>query len=157
MFLGVLQRLSIIQQTENQLILRELPLLDWGIAILLAMTAMMLTIVQFWISAGVAAGVALFFIIQGRTRPISFDVDSNQMLIRYQTPLSSQIATDMGLHEIQRAYLYKGDDDSTQIVLLRVDGEELGLSVYSKDLHPWKDDIVIAINAILHEAHKDDN
>ena len=154
---GVIQRLRIIHQTDTTLILRELPLLDWGLAFFLAITSLILVISQFWTSAGVAAGVALFFILQGRTRLITFDADTNFLNIEYQTPLRKQVINELPLQNIQRAYLYKGDDDGTQIVLVHIDGEELGISVYSRDVNIWKDDIVIAINTILHEAHKDDN
>lgn len=154
---GIIQRLQIIYQTDDKLILRELPLLDWGLAFFLAITTLILVISEFWVSAGVAGGVALFFILQGRTRIITFDADANFMRIDYQTPLQKQVINEIPLQNIQRAYLYKGDDDGTQIILVHTDGEELGISVYSRDVTIWKDDIVIAINAVLHEAHKDDN
>lgn len=154
---GVIQRLQIIHQTDDKLILRELPLLDWGLAFFLAITTLVLVISEFWVSAGVAGGVALFFILQGRMRLITFDADANFMRIDYQTPLRKQVINEIPLQNIQRAYLYKGEDDGTQIVLVHIDGEELGISIYSRDVTIWKDDIVIAINTILHEAHKDDS
>ena len=156
MLQGVIQRLYIIEQSKTRLSLREYPLLDWAVAFLLAVTVIILMIADFQISAGVAGGVALFFIIQGRIRTITFDADSDTMQISYQSPLRKQVATEILLHDIQRAYLYKGDDEGTQIILVHVNGEELGISVYSEDISVWKDDIVIAINAILYEAHKDD-
>ena len=45
---GVIQRLRIIHQTDTKLILRELPLLDWGLAFFLAITSLILVISQFW-------------------------------------------------------------------------------------------------------------
>ena len=156
MLQGVIQRLYIIEQSKTRLSLREYPLLDWAVAFLLAVTVIILMIADFQISAGVAGGVALFFIIQGRIRTITFDADSDTMQISYQSPLRKQVATEILLHDIQRAYLYKGDDEGTQIILVHIKGEELGISVYSEDISVWKDDIVIAINAILYEAHKDD-
>ena len=154
---GISQRLQIIHQTDDKLILRELPLLDWGLAFFLASTTLILVISEFWVSAGVAGGVALFFILQARTRIITFDADANFMRIDFQTPLQKEVINEIPLQNIQRAYLYKGDDDGTQIILVHTDGEELGISVYSRDVTVWKDDIVIAINAVLHEAHKDDS
>lgn len=156
MLQGVIQRLQIIHQTDTKLVLRELPLLDWGIAFLLGITTIIIAIAQFWVSAGVAGGIALFFVLQGRMRLITFDADANIMQIEHHTPLRKHIINELTLESIQRAYLYKGDDDGTQIILVHVDGEELGISVYSNDVNIWKDDIVIAINAILYEAHKDD-
>ncbi|GAB5492064.1 MAG: hypothetical protein Phog2KO_22790 [Phototrophicaceae bacterium] len=156
MLQGVIQRLYIIRQSDTQLNLREYPLLDWAVAFFLGIIVIILMIADFQISAGVAGGVALFFIIQARIRTINFDTDSNIMQIGYQSLLRQQVATEILLSDIQRAYLYKGDDEGTQIILVHVKGEELGISVYSEDISVWKDDIVIAINAILYEAHKDD-
>jgi len=154
---GILQRLNIIEQTETRLVLRELPLFDYAVAFALIITALILSVASFWYSAGIAAVIALYFILQGRVRLIIFDADAGGMLIHYQTPLRKETVSAIELREIQRAYLFKGDDMGTQIILVQVDGEEMGISIYSNDMNPWKDDIVIAINAILHEAHRDEN
>ena len=42
MIQGVIQRLSIVQQSDLRLMLREYPLLDWGIAFALCMLALAL-------------------------------------------------------------------------------------------------------------------
>ena len=91
MLQGVIQRLYIIEQSKTRLSLREYPLLDWAVAFLLAVTVIILMIADFQISAGVAGGVALFFIIQGRIRTITFDADSDTMQISYQSPLRKQL------------------------------------------------------------------
>lgn len=149
-----MQKLTITRQTETHLVLRELPLLDYGIAFVVLITSLILLVANFWISAGIAAVIALYFIFQGKMRLICFDADAGKMLIHYQTPLKKETVSDIQLSDIQRAYLFKGDDEGTQIILLRGDAEEMGISAYSNDMTPWKDDIVIAINAILHEAYK---
>jgi hypothetical protein len=156
MWQGVIQRLAIVQQTETRLVLRELPIFDWAIAFALVITALILSIAQFWISALIAVAVGIYFILQGRVRLIIFDVSTAKMTVQFRSPLNKQNISEIFLSEIQRAYLFKGDDAGTQIILVRVDGEEMGMSTYSNDMSPWKEDIVIAITAILHEAHKDD-
>jgi hypothetical protein len=100
--------------------------------------------------------LGIFFVMQGRIRVIRFDADANTMTVEYVYLYKRIHASTKPLHEISRAYLDKADDDSTQIILVDVTGEEAGLSVYSRDIRPWKEEIVIAINTVLHEAHKDD-
>ena len=156
-FAGILQRLNIIEQTDRRLVLRERPLLDYLVGFALVVGALLVWIAGLRAIPGIALALALYFIVQGRVRLIVFDSDTGKMLIHYQTILKKEVASEINLNEIKRAYLFKGDDMATQIILVRVDAEEMGLSVYSNDINPWKDDIVIAINAILHEAHRDEN
>lgn len=154
MIQGVIQRLNIIQQSEQRLILREYPLLDWGIAFALFTLALALSVSNFTVSAVIAGGIGIYFLLTGRVRTIDFNVPYSKVLTSYQTPLSNKTVSDIALEDIQRAYLLQGDDAGTQIVLVRTDGEELGISVYSDDIASWKDDIVIAINAVLFVAHQ---
>lgn len=151
---GIVQRLSIIQQTEKQLVLRELPLFDYAIAFVLIIIGMMLLIAKFWISAGIATVIALYFMAQGKRRMIHFDVDAGKMSIYYQTLLKKETVSDIQIRDIQDAYLYQGDDGGTQIILRGTDAEEMGISAYSNDMTLWKEDIVIAINTILHQRIK---
>ena len=152
---GILQRLNIIQQTDTQLVLRELPLLDYLIAFALIVVALIVSVASFRASAGIAVILALFFVLQGRVRLIVFDATAGNMMVYYQTPIRKAPVSEINLADIQRAYLYKGDSGGTQIILVRMEGEEMGISVYSSDMTRWKDDIVIAINAILHQAYRD--
>ncbi|MEL6308878.1 MAG: hypothetical protein AAFQ52_12115 [Chloroflexota bacterium] len=156
MLAGVLQRLYITDQSKARLVLQEYPVLDYGVAILLTFLTMALSIAGSWISASVAGGFAIFFALQAKTRVITFDVASDSMLISVRSAFNSRHLSSADLATIQRAYLFKADDGSSQIVLVRADGEEMGLSVYSKDseVRPWKEPLVIAINEILHDAHK---
>ena len=154
MIQGVLQRLSIVQQTKTQLVLRELPLLDWAVAIGLVLIALILAQFGIWISVYVAFGLSIYFLVQGRIRIIRFDIENDRMVEFFQTPLRQEGGFSYELDTIQRAYVYKGDDSGTQVVLVMKNGEEVGLSVYSQDTTAWKDDIVFAINAILYEARK---
>jgi len=154
MIQGVIQRLSIVQQSDLRLMLREYPLLDWGIAFALCMLALALFVADFAVSAVIAGGIGIYFLLTGRVRQLDFNVATGQLLINYQTPIRNQTVSEIPLHEIQRAYLLQGDDGATQIILVRIDGEELGISVYSDDVAPWKETIVIAINAVLFAAHQ---
>lgn len=147
---GIFQRLSITQQTDRQLLLRELPLFDYAIAFVLVIIGMMLLVGKFWISAGIATVIALYFVVQGKRRMIYFDVDAGKMLIHYQTLLKKETVSELELGDIQDVYIYQGDDGGTQIILRGTNAEEMGISAYSNDMTPWKEDIVMAINATLH-------
>ncbi|MGJ3238674.1 MAG: hypothetical protein ACFE0Q_08215 [Anaerolineae bacterium] len=157
MIQGVIQRLKIVYETDTRLVLRELPLLDWAAAFMLVLIGLGLSLFDFWVSAVLAAGLAFYFVLQGRVRLIEFDAPTARMIVQYRTPFSQSIASDIDLYTVHRAYLFKGDDGGTQVILVRADGEELGISVYSSDPSPWKEAVVIAINALLHEVHKDDD
>lgn len=157
MIFGVLQKLNIIQQTQTKLVLREQPLLEWFGAGGLLLLATNLAFLNFWLTASAAVVLALFVAAQARTRIIRFDAVHNQLTINLNSLFSKQQVMSEVLNEIARAYLHQDDGGSTQIILVRADGKELGLSVYSRDAQPWKETITIAINAVLHEAHRDDN
>lgn len=154
MIQGVLQRLQILEQSDGKLVLRELPLLDWLVASVIVLFGIGAAIGALWLTALVALIIAALFVLMARTRIILLSAEDNMLQVRYQSPLRSSTVLQMGLHELSRAYLREDDDGSTQIMLVTVMGEEWGLSVYSRDLRPWKDDIVIAINAVLHQEHK---
>lgn len=154
---GVLQRLTITEFRDDvYLVLREQPLLEWLVAVIVAIIALNLAIFDFRITAFAALAISLFFIIQAKIRLIRFDAAANTMTVEYVYLYRREAVSTKALHEISRAYLAKSDDGSTQIILVDVTGEEAGLSVYSRDMTAWKDDIVLAINTVLHEAHKDD-
>lgn len=153
---SVLQRLRIVEFSDTLLILREHPLLEWVIAVILFIVAFVLILFQFWITAIAALILGIVFAAQAGMRVVRFDADTNLMTVEYvylykRVPVESKF-----LNEISRAYLEKADDGSTQIILVDVTGEKMGLSVYSQDVRPWKDEIVVAINTVLHEAHRDD-
>lgn len=153
---GVLQRLRIVEFTDTLLILRELPLLEWVLAGVLFILALNLAMFQFWVTAIAALILGVVFAAQTRIRLVRFDADSNLMTVDYIYLYKRIQIESKFLHEISRAYLDKADDGSTQIMLVDVTGEKMGLSVYSQDVRPWKDEIVVAINTVLHEAHRDD-
>lgn len=154
MIQGVLQRLQILEVSDCKLVLRELPLLDWLVAGVLLLIGLGMAVATLWITALVAVTVGILFVLLARTRLILFNAEDNMLRVSYQSPLRTTTVLQMGLHEISRAYLNADDSGGTQIMLVTVMGDEWGLSVYSRDLRPWKDDIVIAINAVLHQAHK---
>lgn len=155
---GVLQKLVITKQTRTLLILREQPLLEWvmaGVLFIVAINAGLLF--NLWITAVGALIIGIYMVAwQAQTRIITFDANANTLVVALNTPLRQQIVTQEALHDIIRAYLAKDENGATQIILVRANGDEMGLSVYSRDANPWKETITIAINAVLHEAHKDD-
>lgn len=152
---GILQKLNIIVYTDTRLVLREYPRMEWLAVLGLLIVAANTAIWGFWVTAAVALGIAVLLGTQAEVRTITFDVATDQMTIHLQAPLRNRLVNRIPLHHISRAYLSQAQTDHTQIVLVSVVGDEMGLSVYSRDVRPWKDDIVIAINAILHQAHKD--
>ena len=153
---GILQKLSISYKSDARLVLRELPLFDWLMALALFLFALIMWIMNFAVSSLIAIGIAIFLVAQARMRLVIFTTDPNLMQVLLQNLWQSSIAHEVSLHQISRAYLKKDDEGGTQVILVQTDGAELGLSVYSKDLRDWKEEIVIAINEILHNAHKDD-
>lgn len=156
LFASVLEKLTIIEETKTRLVLRELPLLEWLIAGAIFVSAILFALFELWITAIGAVVIGVWFIARANMRLIIFDADTNLMQIRFQSLLSSSTMHEIGLHEVSRALLRKEDTGHSQILLITITGDELGLSAYSQDVNDWKAPIVIAINTILHEAHKDD-
>lgn len=157
MIFGVLQKLNILNQTNTELVLREQPLLEWLVAGVLFIVAINLALFEFWWTTGAAILMAIYTAARAQTRLIHIDANQNTLVISLNSLLRSQEVAQELLSDISRAYLHKDENGATQIVLVRVDGEEMGLSVYSKDTKPWKEEITIAINTVLHEAHRDDS
>jgi hypothetical protein len=156
MISGILQRLTIIEFTDIRLVLRELPLLEWLLAGILWIAAINFVLFGLWATAVASLLLGGYFVLQAHIRTIIFDADTNLMTVENMTLFNREIVSVKELHEISRAYLEKDDDGNTQIMLVDVVGDEMGLSVYSRDMRPWKEDIVVAINTVLHQAHKDD-
>jgi hypothetical protein len=152
----VFQRLIIIYQSDARLVLREQPIFDWVIVATLTLIAFIMFIAQFWVTGILAIGFAAYLILQAKTRLVSFDTDPNLMTVILKNLLSQQIANEVSLYSISRAYLFRGEDGGSQIILTLTDGEELGLTNYFKDAAVWQEEVVLAINGILHKAHKDD-
>ena len=156
MIQSVFQRMMIIHESDEQLILREQPILDWVIAAAMVLTGLIMLIAQFWVTAFLSLAFAGLFFTQASTRTVTFDTDPNMMTILLQSLVGQRLLNEVSLHSISRAYLYRGEDGGMQVVLTMTDGEELGLSGYFKTEVTWQEDIVLAINAILHNAHRDD-
>jgi hypothetical protein len=153
MIFGVLQQLRLIQQSEKHLVLREFPLFEYLIIVALLLGAGNMALFSLWATAIGAIGIALIFALLTRMRDIDFDGEADVMRIVFRYPLRSRIINEMPLEQIERAYLRHDDNDYTQIILVTTQGET-GLSVYSRDLRPWKETLVIAINAFLHDARQ---
>lgn len=154
---GILQRLTITEQTQSRLVLRELPLLEILVVGSLMLLAFNFAIFELLVTAIIAILLGVFFAFQAKMRRITFDADANMLIVTLQSLRRDDVVLQYELHKISRAYLSKDERGYSQIILVSVTGDEMGLSVYSRDLVAWKEPIVIAINAILHEAHKDDD
>lgn len=156
MILGLLQKLDIIRQSDTELLLREQPLLEWLAAGVLTVIAINMALLDLSLTAGAAFLIGLYLIVQAQTRLIHFNAASDTLTVSLKGLLRNQQPVQERLANISRAYLQQDEEGATQIILVRVDGEEMGLSVHSRDAKPWKEEITIAINELLHEAHRDD-
>lgn len=156
MIQSVFQRMMIIHESDAQLILREQPILDWVIAAAMLLTGFIMLIAQFWITGFLSLAFAVLFYVQASTRTVIFDTDPNMMIVELQSLVGQRVLNEVSLHSISRAYLYRGEDGGVQVVLTMTDGEEMGLSSYIKHEVTWQEEIVLAINGLLHGAHKDD-
>lgn len=151
MIWGVLQRLDIVTKEPGRLLLRELPLLEWLIAGALFLGAINLAILGLTLTGLGALIVGVLLILLSRMRFVLFDAENGVMQVWYHYPLRRRMANEYPLEKIHQAYLKPGDEGYTQVILSTMGGE-LGLTVYSKDMRPWKEEIVFAINAFLHDA-----
>lgn len=148
MIWGVFQQLRIISASPTQLVLRELPLLEWLVAFLIALLGVNFIIIGINITAVGAFLVAMAIVLFSRSRLLIFDVADKELRIVFQYPLMRRVANQLPLQQIDRAYIRQDDNGSTQIILKTQRGE-MGLSVYSRDSHPWKDTACKAINDFL--------
>lgn len=153
MIWGVLQRLTIGQQTRQRLVLRELPLLEWVIVGSLFTIGINLSIAGLTLSAVGAMVIGVILINLSRIREIVFDAEADAMVVVYQYLLRQNTVNHIELDEILRASLNQDDNGATQILLITTRGE-MGLSVYSRDLTDWKETVVFAINEFLHNARR---
>jgi hypothetical protein len=151
---GVLQRLTIIESTPTRLVLCEQPLLSWLIVAFLAVLGLCLLIFQLHATAVIAFVIAAIFLLDAHSRIIIFDSAANTMTVDLAYLHKRQHVNTTQLHRLKAAYLHTADDSHTQIILIDVMDNKSGLSVYSRDVRPWKAEIVTAINTLLHEAHK---
>lgn len=149
---GVLQRLTIVEFSDTRLVLREQPLLAWLITGILFAIAVTLLLFQLWGTAFLAFVIGCVFLIDAHMRLICFDANSNSMTVDYVYLYRRKTIIITELHTIAEAYLNTAADGHTQIILIDSMGNETGLSVYSRDVRSWKDDIVVAINTVLHAA-----
>lgn len=147
---SILHRLNIIEQTKARLVLRELPLLDWLFAAITFVVVSNLAIFQLWITAVVGVIIATVILFRAQTRDIVFDAASGTMKVYMRSYLGTVEANSFDLDRIDRAFLRHDEDDATQVILV-ARGSQMGLSVYSRDPQGWKEDIVLAVNAFLHE------
>ncbi|QPC82429.1 hypothetical protein G4Y79_22535 [Phototrophicus methaneseepsis] len=148
MIWGVFQHLRIVTTTPGRLVLRELPLLEWLMAFAVMLLGFNFIIMNMTITAVGAFLVALVIVMSSRSRILIFDAADRELRILFQYPLRQRVVNQIPLAQIDRAYLSKDDNDSTQIILVTQRGD-MGLSVYSRDNRPWKEDICKAINDFL--------
>lgn len=148
MIWGVFQQLKIIIATPTRLVLRELPLLEWFMAFAVMLLGVNFIFLGTTITAVGAFLVAMAIVLFSRSRLLIFDASNRELQIVFQYPLRQRIINQIPLRQIDRAYIRVDDNDSSQIILATQRGE-MGLSVYSRDTRPWKEDVCKAINDFL--------
>ena len=153
MISGVLQRLEIVRRAKGYLTLRELPLLEWLIVASLFIASINMAVFNLTLTAVGMLLVGIVIGLMSRMRYIIFDAQADQMSVVYRNLLRQRVVQSMLTEEIVRAYLSQNDDGATQIILVTTQGE-MGLSVYSRDLRPWKEEVVIAINEFLYDTRQ---
>ena len=151
---GVLQQLTIVESTPTRLVLREQPLLSWLIAAILTVLAICLLIFQLYTTASIAFVIAGVFLLDAHSRVIYFDAAASTMTIDLVYLYTRLTVNTLELHQLAEAYLHTADDGHTQIILADVMGNKSGLSVYSRDVRPWKAEIVTAINTLLENVQQ---
>lgn len=146
---GVIQRLRIIRHTPSYLLMREYPLLEWLMVAAVLFGVVNTALLGLYLTAVGALVIGIVIALVSRIRVVEFDAPAGEMRVSWRYVLMQRHANTIPLDRIMRAYLMKNDDDYTQVIIVTTEGE-MGLSVHSKDLHPWKEDIVFAINEVLH-------
>jgi len=155
MIFGVLQQLRIIVREPGRLLLRELPLLEWLIASLLFIAALNMTYFELHLTALAALAAGILLALLARLREIELDTDSRELRIYYQYPLWRRQVNAISFDQIVRVSLHRADDGATQIILVTHEAD-MGLSVYSRDLRPWKEEVTVAINEVLRQGRRRD-
>jgi hypothetical protein len=156
-FAGVFNRQTIVEQSGGRLVLRERPLAEWLFAAVIVLAGFNAAIFQFRVTVIAALLIAAFVVLRAKTRYIIFDAPSETLQIVFQTPLKRETVNTIELPKVKRAYLKKDEDGHTQIILVDVFEQEMGLSVYSRDMTSWKEDVILAINAFLHDFQQSDD
>lgn len=148
MIMGVLQQLRIVERNRTRLILRELPLLEWIFAFALVIVAFNLLILNVSLTAVASIVAAVLVVLLSRIRFVIFDAEDKAMRIEFQYPLLRRVVNRLPLIQVERVILREDPKGPSQIIMLTQQGE-LGLSVYSRDPRPWKQELCQVINAWL--------
>ena len=148
MIWGVFQQLRIVVATPTRLVLRELPLMEWLLAFVMLLVGVNFIVIGLSLTTLGAFFIAMVIVLLSRSRLLIFDAAEKELRIVFQYPFWQRVVNQVPLVQIERAYVRKSDTGSTQIILATQRGE-MGLSVYSRDMQPWKEAVCQAINDFL--------
>jgi hypothetical protein len=146
---GVLERLFVVRHDETSLVLREYPLLAW-----LFSGALIIGTGNFWLlglHATAVGSLILGLLIAGlaRVRVISLDKAANTFTVRLVAPLRRSTPMQRPLSDLRDVTVVEFASGHTQLVVTFQDGQEMGLSVYSKDIADWKTPLADTLQTML--------
>jgi hypothetical protein len=146
---GVLERLFLVRQTDTTLVLREYPLLAWlfGGALIIGTGNLWLLGLHVTAVGALVGGVLIFAL--ARVRVLTFDREANLFTVRLVAPLRRSTPIQRSLSDLQEVSVAEFESGHTQLVITFADGQEMGLSVFSKDIADWKTPLATAIQAML--------
>ncbi|MCS6836169.1 MAG: hypothetical protein NZ750_09155 [Anaerolineae bacterium] len=148
MLFGVLEQLSIVQNDDQALVLREQPRAAWLLAFGLALTALNLALFGLALTAWGAAGLALLTLLLARGRWLIFDHQAQALQVEWRAWWGVRLAQTLPYDQILRLELRAFPNEQTQIILHSPQGQ-VGLSVCSRDILPWKEEALRAMRAAL--------
>ncbi len=146
---GVLERLFVVRNEPHVLVLREYPLLAWLAVGALIIAALNMLLFGLHVTALGAIMIAALVILLARVRIVTFDRDADLFTVRLVALLRRSLPIERPLSDIQDVNVAEFESGHTQLVLTFHDGQEMGLSVFSKDIADWKTPLAEAIHAIL--------
>jgi len=148
MLFGVLEQLLIVQDDEQALILREQPRAAWLLAFGLGLAALNMALFGLELTAWGAVGLALLALLLARGRWLIFDSQARVLRVEWRAWWGVRLAQSLPYDQIQGLELRAFANEQTQIILHSRQGQ-MGLSVCSRDIIPWKQEALRAMRAAL--------
>ncbi len=146
---GVLERLFIVKYSRDKIILREYPLKGWLFAFSLVLLALNLLSINLVYTAITAAAGAVIVALVARMRILTFDRTTGTFRTELYSPLRRTPVLEMPLSDIAEFTVEEDGRGGSQIILNTKASQQMGFSVYSRDIADWKTPIAEALNDFL--------
>jgi uncharacterized integral membrane protein len=146
---GVLERLFIVRQNQDEIILREYPFKGWLVALGLVLLALNLSALNLVYTAITAATGAVIIALVARMRVLTFHRTAGTFRTELLSPLCRTPVLVMPLSDIAEFTVEEDERGGSQIILNTTSRQRLGFSVYSRDIADWKTPIAEALNDFL--------